>query len=695
MDPERTRIQDDLRGLVAGDVRCDDVSLRLYASDASIYQLQPLGTVRPRSAADVSTVVRYAAEKRLPIHARGAGTGLAGESLGRGIVVDFSRYMRRIVRTDSESIRVQPGLIHALLNEHLRGQGRVFGPDPANSNVTTMGSVIALDASGSYWRRYGSARRHVQKLQVALADGTIVEVGREALPPADSTAQATNGGHTGSDVSSGRHEVEQPTAAELRRREIVDKLRILLKHEAPLIAERHSKALVNRCGYQLSDVLSETHLDLARLLCGSEGTLALVTEAVIATQQLPGHRGVAMLFFDRLESAALAIEEIQPYDPCACDLLDRRHLGLARETRPEYEVLIPAGAEAVLLVEHSGDDAAAVRDRLNQTVDRVRRKKQLAFDARQAFDSADVDLFWQLTRRVVPTLHRLKGNIRPIPVVEDVAVPPRALPEFLVRLQNILKQHQITASLYAHAGHGQLHIRPFLDLAVPDEVRKMEELADDLYADVLNVGGTISGEHGAGLSRTQFVRRQFGPLYEVFREVKRIFDPLNILNPGKVVADEPSRVGQNLRPAERLLALSSAAPSNNASNGQSGISAAEAQNEHSRAAGKAPFVELQLNWTPQEFLDEAGRCNGCGACRSQLGDVRMCPIFRVLPAEEASPRAKANLLRAIFDGGLDPQILAREEFKQVTDLCVNCHQCHLECPAGVDIPKLMIEAKAA
>src|SRR5215831_12679645 len=150
MDPERTRIQDDLRGLVAGDVQCDDVSLRLYPSDASIYQLQPLAIVRPRSTADVSMVVRYAAEKRLAIHARGAGTGLAGESLGRGIVVDFSRYMRRIVRTDSDSVRVQPGLIHAILNEHLRGQGRVFGPDPANSNVTTMGSVIALDASGSY-----------------------------------------------------------------------------------------------------------------------------------------------------------------------------------------------------------------------------------------------------------------------------------------------------------------------------------------------------------------------------------------------------------------------------------------------------------------------------------------------------------------------------------------------------------------
>lgn len=695
MDPERTRIQDDLRGLVAGDVRCDDVSLRLYASDASIYQVQPLAVVRPRSAADVSAAVRYAAEKRLSIHPRGAGTGLAGESLGRGIVVDFSRYMRRIVRTDAESVRVQPGLVHAILNEHLRGQGRVFGPDPANSNVTTMGSVIALDASGSYWRRYGSARRHVEKLQVVLADGTIAEVGCEALP-LDRTSQADNASGENETPGNGQHVGPAPTMTELRKREIVGQLRTLLQDHALLIAQGRPKAKVNRCGYQLSDVLSETHLDLAKMLSGSEGTLALITEAVVSTQPLPHHRGVAMLFFDRLESAALAIEQIQPYEPCACDLLDRRHLGLARETSPEYEVLIPAEAEAVLLVEYSGDDAAAVRDRLSHTVDRVRRKKQLAFDARQAFDSADVDLFWQLTRRVVPTLHRLKGNVRPIPVVEDVAVPPEALPGFLVRLQNILKQHQITASLYAHAGHGQLHIRPFLDLSSADDVRKMEELANDLYADVLDVGGTISGEHGAGLSRTQFVRQQFGPLYEVFRDVKRIFDPLNILNPEKIVADEPPRVAENLRPMKQVLGEVSVSPPGGALIDASGSGTTKSQNGQQRApAGKSPLVELQLNWTPEQFIDEARRCNGCGACRSQLADVRMCPIFRVLPAEEASPRAKANLLRAVFDGGLDPQILAREEFKDVTDLCVNCHQCHLECPAGVDIPKLMIEAKAA
>ena len=191
MDPERQRIQDDLRGLVSGDVRCDDIFLRLYSSDASLYQLLPLAVVRPRNTADVAAIVRYAAEKRLPIHARGAGTGLAGESLGRGLVVDFSRYMRRIIRTEPESVRVQAGVVHAILNQHLRAFGRVFGPDPANGNVSTMASVIAIDGSGSYWPIYGSARRHVQSVQVVLADGTVAELGCEPLPAENGVASNT------------------------------------------------------------------------------------------------------------------------------------------------------------------------------------------------------------------------------------------------------------------------------------------------------------------------------------------------------------------------------------------------------------------------------------------------------------------------------------------------------------------------
>jgi len=667
MDEQRVRIEEDLRGLVAGEVRCDDVFLQLYASDASIYQIRPLGVVRPRTSDDVAACAVYASENRIPLHARGAGTGLAGESLGQGLVLDFSCHLRRIIATGAETVRVQPGLVLERLNAHLRPLGRHFGPDPAMCNVTTMGSVVAIDASGSHWLKYGSARGHVKSLRIVLADGAEMEVGREPL-------------------ADGRSADPDP-----RKRELINSLAELLSRHADTIARHQPKSLVNRSGYELPGVLADDSLDLCRLLVGSEGTLALVTEITLATSPLPKYRGVALFFFDRLENAARAVSEILPFSPVACDLMDRRHLSLARESDVRYDLLIPAEAEALLLVEHEAADALELRERSRQMVERVRRRKKLAFDSRQAFGADEMELYWRLAAKVVPTLFRLKGSTRALPFVEDLAIPPAALADFLVEMQNVLKRHQVTASLFAHAGHGQLHIRPFLDLADPEHVKKLELLANDLYDAVLSIGGTISGEHGDGLSRTSFVPRQYGELYDVFREVKRIFDPNNILNPGKVVGDDPDLHTRNLRPRPVLPVQAALAPTNGAS-----VDSAEAAAAVLAPQGTASrqWVELELNWSAAELADVATDCNGCGACRAQDPGVRMCPIFRFAPAEEASPRAKANLVRGILSGQLDAATLATDDFKSVADLCVNCKMCRLECPASVDIPKLMIEAKA-
>jgi FAD/FMN-containing dehydrogenase/Fe-S oxidoreductase len=655
MDQERERIQDDLRGLVKGDVRCDDVFLQLYSSDASIYEIKPLAVIRPRTLADVVACVEYAAANHLPIFPRGAGTGLAGESLGAGLVLDFSRYMRRVLETQSDRVRIQPGVVHAQLNEFLRPLGRQFGPDPAMSSVTTMGSVIAIDGGGSHWLKYHSARRHVISLQIVLSDGQVLEVGREPL------------GEDRADPQS-------------RRGRLVGSLAELLTREAQLIRDHQPQSVVNRCGYHLVDVLGEQHLDLASLLVGSEGTLALITEATVATVLLPKHRGVVLLLFDRLESAAKAVMEILPLGPSACDLMDRRHLSLARESTVQYDLLIPPETEAALLVEQEGDTLAAVRDRLAQVVDRVRRKKRLAFHAVQAQDRDEIELYWRLARQVVPTLYRMKGSTRPLPFIEDLAVPPAALADFLVRMQNVLKQHQVIASLFGHAGHGQLHLRPFLDLSNPADVTRMAQLASDLYREVIEVGGTISGEHADGLSRTPFIRQQYGPLADVFREVKRIFDPTNIFNPGKIVNDDPDLLTRNLRHLTPPPAIA----------GEPSTGGAEPA-----ASSAAPPITWQLSWGSEEIAHTTRDCNGCGACRSQLSDVRMCPIFRFAPAEEASPRAKANLMRSILTGQLSPTTLTSNDFKAVSDLCVNCHMCRLECPASVDIPKLMMEGKGA
>jgi FAD/FMN-containing dehydrogenase/Fe-S oxidoreductase len=651
MDQQRERIEADLRGLLEGEVRCDDLFTQMYATDASLYELRPLAVVRPRSTDDVVATVRYAAEHALPIHPRGAGTGLAGESLGPGIVLDFSHSMRRVLQVEADRVTIQPGVVHGRLNRQLALDGRQFGPDPATGGVTTMGSVIALDGAGSHWLAYGSARRHVLSMQVVLATGDVANLGPTVLGPEEST------------LSSPAGDLARRTAELIRRNQRV-------------IEEHRPKSLVNRGGYQLEGVLDDDGtVNLSRLVTGSEGTLAIVTQATVATVPVSPCQGLALFSFDRLEAAANAAAEAAGLGVSACDLMDRRLLTLAREVDERYAATIPREAEAMLLVEVQGHDDAAVRDHLQQVIRALRWRSRLAFDAHATFDRESIDLFRRLVRRVVPTLYRIKGPARPLPFVEDIAVPPQQLAVFLNRLQATLKTHGVTASLFGHAGHGQLHVRPFLNPADPSDVRTMQLFATDLYEEVLAVQGTVSGEHGAGLSRTWFLQRQFGPLYDVFREVKRTYDPQNLLNPGKVVADVPQPLTKNLRgvPLE---------------------SGSEAPKADAAASPVLVPVELQLRWSEGELAASTAACNGCGRCRTQSPEYRMCPIFRILPSEEAAPRAKANLLRGVLSGALLISDLPSESMKEVADLCVNCHQCRLECPAGVDIPKIVVEAKA-
>ncbi len=258
---------------------------------------------------------------------------------------------------------------------------------------------------------------------------------------------------------------------------------------------------------------------------------------------------------------------------------------------------------------------------------------------------------------------RSQGATRPLPFIEDISIPPGSLGEFLVLAQRILQRHQITASLYAHAASGQIHLRPFFGDLTPQNAEALESLASELYDVAFACEGSVSGEHGDGLSRTQFLRKQYGPLCGVFAQVKRIFDPRDVLNPGKIVEEDPHLAIRHLRP----VALRGDA---------------------------APVVELQLNWTREQLADAAEECNGCGHCRSLEEGLRMCPFNRIEPREEASPRSKANALRAVVEGSLDPRELATDGMKRLADLCFNCKQCQLECPANVDIPHLVIEARA-
>ena len=441
MDPDQIRIEADLGGLLDGEVHCDPIFTQIYASDASVYEIRPLGVARPRSTRDVSELLRYCHEHQLSVFPRGGGSGLAGQSLGRGIVLDTSRYMKTIHTPSDGTVRVQCGVVQADLNREMGKHDRLFGPDPATRSVSSIGSMLSIDAAGSHFPMYGSAGDCVESMQVVLATGEVVELSRHDWA-------------TEQDNESTVHQLAKETG-------------LLLQQSSALLLRPPWNGVARGCGFRFEKVLDGDQVNLARLMCGAEGSLAVITEATLRVAPLPNVRGLVLLFFNRLDTAAKAALEFGKEEIAACDLMDRRLLEIARETEAVYETIVPRGAEAMLLVELQGEDAASVRTRLMQLLQRVQKRGKPVMSYRVTTDRDERNLLWRLARRFIPRLYKLKGSIRPLPFVEDFSVPPKRLPEFLIEVQNILKSERVTATLFAHALHGQIDVRPFLDLANP------------------------------------------------------------------------------------------------------------------------------------------------------------------------------------------------------------------------------------
>ena len=664
MDERRARIHDDLRGVIEGELLFEPIERAPYAHDASLYEIDPLGVIVPRTEHDVVLALRYAVEHALPVHARGAGTGVAGETLGPGLVFDFSRHFRRIVAIEPESVVVQPGVVLDVLNAQLAPLGRRLGPDPDGSEVCTIGGMIGIDAAGPRALRYGTTSDHIERLRIVFANGEINEVGVECWPGFDDEPRQFK------DV-------------------VVKKLGALVRRSGETIARKAPKAVRNRAGYALKRAATSEGIHLGRLLAGSEGTLALVTEATLRTVPIPPAQGVVIFPFGRIGDAAASVPECLESAPAVCDLYDWRSIRLVRDGAPAFREWIADAAESILIVEFEGDDPDEVARRVRHLSRRVATTGRLVDHPVEVFRRADCERLVGLRRVLEPLLMRMRGRARPVPLIEDVAVPLDALPLFLNRLQNILKTHDVSWTLDAHAGQGQLHARPFLDIADPRDVAKLEPLATQVYDAAFELGGTVSGEHGCGLSRTQFLRRQYGELVQVFREVKDAFDPLNVLNPGKVIGDDPHLLTRDLRRMPGLAALPILEPI-------SPLGAEEVGDvEPSESIGAVSLLPPILRWADRGPVEVAASCNGCGLCRTREPTLRMCPTFRALGSEAASPRAKANLVRQIATGVIDPKLWGTDEFRANADLCIHCNLCARECPSGVDVSSLMLEAKAA
>jgi FAD/FMN-containing dehydrogenase/Fe-S oxidoreductase len=668
MDPQlRHRVHEDLKGIVKGDLLFDDISRVLYSTDASVFEVMPLGVVAPRDEDDVRALVLYAADKQVSLVPRGAGTGLAGESLGPGLIVDLSKHFRAIVEVGADTVRVQPGVVYRELTRRLAEVGRRFAPDPANVECT-LGGMLANNASGARALKHGYTRDHVESLRVVLDNGEAATARR--LPR---TPQIGPAGHA---APRGDGPPDQP-AQSARLEDVVASVVTLLERHAELIRACRPRTAFNRCGYLLHDVLDAESVDLARLLVGSEGTLALFTETTLRTVPLPGARALVLLGFDSLDGALRATNTARLLGPSACELIDRRLLRLARGNDAALAALVPAAAEAVLLVEFEGDSQAQAARAALDLADRLHRIERVAALARVAEDEAEAERFWQVRDAALPALYGTRGTAQPLPFLEDVGVPPESLPEYLHRVQDVLQRHELTASFLIHAGTGQVHMRPFLDLRRRDDVARMWTLAEDVYAVVLALGGTISAQHATGLARTPWVGQQYGALASVFRDLKSIFDPRHLFNPGKIIGPSP---GMPFWPVRQIA--------------DCGVRSADWKTEES-AQGDASSANPQSAIRNPQSAEECFACNGCGECRTEAPAQRMCPMFRATGDEAATPRAKANLLRHLLRAGADSRELSSDEVRTVADLCVNCKMCATECPARVNVPRLMLETKAA
>jgi FAD/FMN-containing dehydrogenase/Fe-S oxidoreductase len=657
LDDRARRLVDDLAGSFKGELSCDPLTLSIYASDASIFQVRPLAVACPVDREDVTALVSRCAAENIPLVPRGAGTGVTGAAIGKAAIVDFSRHMRNVESIGEGTVRCQPGVTRDRLNRILRPHGRYFPPDPSNTAVTTIGGMLGVDAAGSHSVRVGSTRDHVASIETVLADGALVEFGNEPLAHLNERPIFSASGAPADTVPATTDEL-----VHIAKRPILTRLSVLLDENRDLICRKQPPLIRNCAGYYLRGLVSATHLNVPRLLVGSEGTLGIFTAATLHTFPLPPHRAVVLLLFGQLESAIKAVQEIVHQEPSACDLMDRRLLWLARESDPRFEQLIAPSAEAALIVEQIGFSDAQCRDRIDAVIKVVRSLEVGAAVAYQGHTYEEVEFLWTLPGKVVPLLTRIKGRTRPIPLYEDIAVPPAALREFLVNAQRVFQSYEVTASLYSHAAAGQVHLRPFLATPTSSEAAKLEAMASDLYSCVFAVGGTISGEHGDGMSRSAFLRNQYGELYGVFRRVKEIFDPQNLLNPGKIISEEDRIPCEQFRPL---------------------------------AMAVEGLVPLHLRWSAETLMQESASCNGCGTCKTHAPDSRMCPFFRIETREEASPRSKANVLRDYLTGQVSAREWTSASMKDLTDLCFNCKQCQLECPTNVNVPQMMIEAKAA
>ncbi len=628
------------------EVRFDDPTRRLYATDASHYAITPIGVVLPRTANDLQAIIEIVAEVGLPIVPRGGGTSLSGQSIGPGVVVDCSKYLNQILELNAESrtVRVQPGVVLDQLNRAAAAHGLQFGPDVATANRATLGGMIGNNSAGARSVVYGQTVQHVNRLELILSDGTRT------------TAEALNS-----------LELERKRELHTREGDAYRAIARITETHRDEIRARFPNILRRVSGYNLPGMIPSPGkpYSLVPLIVGSEGTLAFVAGAELKLVPKPKYRGLLVPHFDTLRAALDCLPICLAAKPSAVELMDELLIDLARTQRSLKPAMaaIEGHPAALLMVEFSADDPAEIADQIQKL------RAKLIGSAGHTSSVVAVDelggpmlatLLWNMRSAAVPLLYGIPGESKPITFCEDTAVDPARLPEFATRFRELFKKHGTDGTFYGHASVGCLHIRPLLNLHTTTDIVRMRAIMADVVALVQEFGGSLSGEHGDGLVRSEWNQTLYGaPITSAFEQIKAAFDPGNVFNPGKIVHAAPMEANLRYPPDVPVPSVKTVF-------------------DYSKDGGFFASVEV---------------CNGAGVCRKTQGGA-MCPSFRATRDERDSTRGRANALRQTLanpaESILRPATGARW-LMDVMDLCLSCKACKSECPSNVDLAKLKAE----
>ncbi|MEQ9220027.1 MAG: FAD-linked oxidase C-terminal domain-containing protein [Cyclobacteriaceae bacterium] len=623
-----------LRKEISGDVLHDPASLGMYATDASIYQISPKVIVLPKNKDDVKKAIALANEFKVTILPRGGGTSLAGQTVGSSMILDFSKYMNNVLELNVEEqwVRVEPGKVRDVLNQELAQHGLHFAPDPATSSRANVGGMVGNNSSGTKSVIFGKTVDHVLEAEVILADGTELKL--EELSKEAYLKKASQSDRVG--------KIYQ------RFEEIISEQREEIKARFPKVMRRVG-------GYNLDEFVDTDSWNLAKLVTGSEGTLAVTTALKLNLTPLPKYKSVCVVHYDKLLEAISSVELMLKYNPSAVEILDDTVIRLSREnlTTKHHCHFLEGDPKAILIVEFYGDSEADVLDRPKKMIEDL-KSHQFGYAYPLFPDGEAYEDVWVIRKKGLGLMLGIKGEKKPLPFIEDAGIPVKHLPTYIDEVLKVCEKHHTNVAMYAHASVGVIHVRPILDLRQEEDIERLQKITEETFELVMKYGGSWSGEHGDGLVRSAYNERFFGPkLYEAFKEIKTLFDPDNLMNPGKIV--EAQTIEKNLRYGVKY---------------------------------KDQQLKTEFQYKKEQgFRESVHMCTGVGECRKVIGGT-MCPSFKATRDEEHSTRGRANALRLAMSGQLKAEGLDGQRIHEALDLCLSCKACKSECPSNVDMAKM-------